>query len=164
MPDQRYDLAPVCTLELVAIQLRRVLRSQRCFLVCPLPRKSCGEASPEPAGTRERGALPEAIRATSRPGFAMRTGKFYQCLTDPTPGLVFTEVEVTCSMSRWHFSALPLAFAISATVGIAQSPRPMPLGPGDAFPEMEVYDAAGEPFDTKSLTGQYTVVVNGCLT
>lgn len=67
-------------------------------------------------------------------------------------------------MNRSHFAALPLAFAISATVGISQSQRPMPLGPGDPFPELEVYDAAGKPFNTKSLTGQYTVLVNGCLT
>ncbi len=67
-------------------------------------------------------------------------------------------------MNRSHFAALPLVFAISATVGIAQSQRPMPLGPGDPFPELEVYDAAGKPFNTKSLAGQYTVLVNGCLT
>lgn len=67
-------------------------------------------------------------------------------------------------MNRSHFAALPLAFALSATAGIAQSQRPMPLGPGDPFPELEVYDAAGKPFNTKSLTGQHTVLVNGCLT
>ena len=67
-------------------------------------------------------------------------------------------------MNRSHFAVLPLVFAISATAGIAQSQRPMPLGPGDPFPELDVYDAAGNPFNTKSLTGQYTVLVNGCLT
>ena len=67
-------------------------------------------------------------------------------------------------MSRSHFAVLALAVAISATAGIAQSQRPMPLGPGDPFPEVDVHDAVGKPFNTKSLTGQYTVLVNGCLT
>lgn len=35
---------------------------------------------------------------------------------------------------------------------------------GDSFPAVEVYDEAGRPFSTRSLKGQYTVVVNGCLT
>ncbi len=67
-------------------------------------------------------------------------------------------------MNRSRFALLALAFAISAAAGVAQSQRPMPLGPGDPFPELEVYDAAGKPFNTKSLAGQYTVLVNGCLT
>lgn len=94
----------------------------------------------------------------------MRTAKFYQLLTTPTLGPVSTEIEVARPMFRSHFAALPLAFAISANIGIAQSQRPMPLVPGDPFPELEVYDAGGKPFNTKSLVGQYTVVVNGCLT
>ena len=40
----------------------------------------------------------------------------------------------------------------------------LPLKPGDTFPQVEVFDAAGKPFSTKSLKGKYTVVVNGCLT
>ncbi len=67
-------------------------------------------------------------------------------------------------MNRLHFAALALAFAVSTTAGVAQSQRRMPLEPGDAFPELYVYDATGKPFNTKSLTGQYTVLVNGCLT
>lgn len=67
-------------------------------------------------------------------------------------------------MSRSHFAVLGLAFAILATASIAQSQRPMPLGPGDPFPELDVYDAVGKPFNTKSLAGQYTVLVNACLT
>lgn len=35
---------------------------------------------------------------------------------------------------------------------------------GDPFPSIEVYDEKGKPFNTKSLKGQYTVVINGCLT
>jgi len=35
---------------------------------------------------------------------------------------------------------------------------------GDAFPSVAVFDEAGQPFNTRSLKGQYTVVVNGCLT
>lgn len=35
---------------------------------------------------------------------------------------------------------------------------------GDPFPEMSIFDAAGKPFNTRSLKGQYTVVINGCLT
>lgn len=67
-------------------------------------------------------------------------------------------------MNRSQFAALALAFAVSTTAGVGQTRRPMPLGPGDPFPELDVYDAAGNPFNTTSLTGQYTVLVNGCLT
>jgi hypothetical protein len=35
---------------------------------------------------------------------------------------------------------------------------------GETFPEMSIFDGAGKPFNTKSLKGQYTVVINGCLT
>ena len=35
---------------------------------------------------------------------------------------------------------------------------------GDPFPEISVFDADGKPFNTKSFKGQYTVVINGCLT
>ena len=35
---------------------------------------------------------------------------------------------------------------------------------GDPFPEVEIFDAHGKPFNTKSLKGKYTVIVNGCLT
>lgn len=38
------------------------------------------------------------------------------------------------------------------------------LKAGDTFPAVEVYDEKGKPFNTRSLKGQYTVVVNGCLT
>ena len=67
-------------------------------------------------------------------------------------------------MNCLRFAVLASALAVSTTVGMPQSQRPMPLGPGDPFPAVEVYDAAGKPFNTKNLTGQYTVLVNGCLT
>ena len=67
-------------------------------------------------------------------------------------------------MNRSRFTVLALALAASSLVGTAQSQRQLPLGPGDPFPALEVYDAAGRPFNTKSLAGQYTVLVNGCLT
>ena len=67
-------------------------------------------------------------------------------------------------MNRSRVAVLVLALAVSTAVGTAQSQRPMPLGPGDPFPALEVYDAVGKPFNTKSLAGQYTVLVNGCLT
>ena len=35
---------------------------------------------------------------------------------------------------------------------------------GNRFPAAEIYDEAGRPFNTRSLKGQYTIVVNGCLT
>jgi hypothetical protein len=35
---------------------------------------------------------------------------------------------------------------------------------GSPFPEISVFDAAGKPFNTRSLKGQYTVIINGCLT
>ena len=67
-------------------------------------------------------------------------------------------------MNRSRFAVLALAFTISATAGIAQSQRPTPLGPRDPFPELDVYDAVRKPFNTRSLTGQYTVLVKVCLT
>ena len=67
-------------------------------------------------------------------------------------------------MHRSSFVALAVAFTLSTAAGVAQLQRPMPLGPGDPFPEVDVFDAAGKPFNTKSLTGQYTVLVSGCLT
>ena len=72
--------------------------------------------------------------------------------------------EVDRAMSLSHFAALALAFAVPTTAGFAQSPRPMPLAPGDPFPELEVYDAAGSTFNTNSLQGQHAVIVSGCLT
>ncbi|MCP5118430.1 MAG: hypothetical protein GY953_47065, partial [bacterium] len=39
-----------------------------------------------------------------------------------------------------------------------------PLKVGDPFPEVDIYDADGNAFNTKSLKGKYTVIVNGCLT
>ena len=38
------------------------------------------------------------------------------------------------------------------------------LKAGDPFPSVAVFDESGKPFNTRSLKGQYTVVVNGCLT
>ncbi|MCP5110038.1 MAG: hypothetical protein GY953_04310, partial [bacterium] len=35
---------------------------------------------------------------------------------------------------------------------------------GSAFPEIDVFNDQGGPFNTRSLKGKYTVVVNGCLT
>lgn len=38
------------------------------------------------------------------------------------------------------------------------------LKAGDPFPEVSLFDASGKPFNTRSLKGQYTVLINGCLT
>lgn len=38
------------------------------------------------------------------------------------------------------------------------------LKPGSPFPERDVFDAEGNRFNTRSLKGKYTVIVNGCLT
>lgn len=38
------------------------------------------------------------------------------------------------------------------------------LKPGDPFPEVDLFDARGKPFNTKSFKGKYTVIVSGCLT
>jgi hypothetical protein len=35
---------------------------------------------------------------------------------------------------------------------------------GSPFPAADIFDSAGERFSTRSLKGQYTVIVNGCLT
>ena len=67
-------------------------------------------------------------------------------------------------MKPSHFAALILGMLLSAAPGTAQNRRPMPLAPGDPFPEIDVHDAAGKRFNTRSLKGKYTVIVNGCLT
>lgn len=38
------------------------------------------------------------------------------------------------------------------------------LGEGVAFPDVEIYDAEGNPFRTGALKGGYSVLVTGCLT
>ena len=38
------------------------------------------------------------------------------------------------------------------------------LEEGSPFPEIDIYDDVGNPYNTRSLKGKYTVVVNGCLT
>ena len=35
---------------------------------------------------------------------------------------------------------------------------------GDQFPELEIFDETGNSFNTATLRGKYTVLVNGCLT
>ena len=67
-------------------------------------------------------------------------------------------------MKRTHVAAFTLGFLLSASSGTAQVRGPMPLRPGDLFPEVDVYNADGKAFNTKSLKGKYTVIVNGCLT
>lgn len=67
-------------------------------------------------------------------------------------------------MSRSNSAVAALAFVAWPTAGVAQSPSPRLVEPGDAFPELEVYDGAGNSFNTKSLKGYYAVIVNGCLT
>ena len=67
-------------------------------------------------------------------------------------------------MRRLTIGFAALALLASAGAGLAQNRGRLPLAPGDSFPEIDVHDASGEPFNTKSLKGKYTVVVNGCLT
>jgi len=38
------------------------------------------------------------------------------------------------------------------------------LQAGDIFPSVEIFDESGNPFNTATLRGKYTVLVNGCLT
>lgn len=35
---------------------------------------------------------------------------------------------------------------------------------GDRFPAVDIFDEAGQTFNTGNLRGRYTVVINGCLT
>lgn len=64
-----------------------------------------------------------------------------------------------------RFAAVAALLALASSVPVsAQRGRGLPLSPGDPFPEIDVYDASGKPFNTKSLKGKYTVIVNGCLT
>jgi cytochrome oxidase Cu insertion factor (SCO1/SenC/PrrC family) len=72
------------------------------------------------------------------------------------------------------FCALSVASAQRAEEASArqQSPRQevvnqfesSGLKAGKAFPEVDIYDADGNPFNTRSLKGRHTVIVNGCLT
>lgn len=97
-------------------------------------------------------------------GIGIHGGEVLPALHEPDGRVGVNCKEGSLAMNRSRFAALTLALAVSTTVGMAQSRRPMPLGPGDPFPAVEVYDAVGKPFNTKSLTGQHTVLVNGCLT
>ncbi len=83
-----------------------------------------------------------------------------------------------------HIRAIPVVLAAFMTISAAypQGPRAREEGPpdpreqlrkqfeatglkkGSPFPEVDIYDADGKPFNTRSLKGQYTVIVNGCLT
>ena len=73
--------------------------------------------------------------------------------------------------------ALVLVTLIAAPAVLAQRPGPgrggegpqagfrgSGLEPGKPFPAVDVYDENGNPFNTKSLKGFFTVVVSGCLT
>ena len=75
--------------------------------------------------------------------------------------------------------SLPALLAASAALAVAQEqPRDRNetrrqlrdrfeatgLKAGSAFPEVAIFDADGKPFNTRSLKGKYTVIVNGCLT
>lgn len=97
-------------------------------------------------------------------GIGIRSGKVLPALHEADGRVGVNCKEGSLAMNRSRVAVLVLALAVSTAVGMAQSQRPMPLGPGDPFPALEVYDAIGKPFNTKSLTGQYTVLVNGCLT
>jgi hypothetical protein len=79
-------------------------------------------------------------------------------------GLVLILIGVVRKMKRFHLVALTLGFLLPVAAGVAQNRGPMPLRPGDRFPEIDVHDASGKKFNTKSLKGKYTVIVNGCLT
>ncbi len=85
-------------------------------------------------------------------------------------------------MHATTFFAVLLTFLGSVTAANAQTAGPPRAGQrnsdghvekwfdasglevGDAFPAVAVFDEQGKPFNTRSLKGQYTVVVNGCLT
>ena len=66
-------------------------------------------------------------------------------------------------MTRSLTAVFALGLMLSSA-GLAQRGGPMPLSPGDPFPAIDVYDDAGKSFNTRSLKGKYTVIVNGCLT
>jgi len=48
--------------------------------------------------------------------------------------------------------------------GAARQFAAQELTVGDQFPAIDVVDSEGNPFNTGSLKGQYTVLVGGCLT
>lgn len=107
--------------------------------------------------------MPYAIQAGSG-GIRKHGGKVLPALHEADGRVGVNYKEGSLAMNRSRLAVLALASTVSTSVGMAQSQRPMPLGPGDPFPAVEVHDAVGKPFNTKSLTGQYTVLVNGCLT
>lgn len=75
---------------------------------------------------------------------------------------------VTFSVAFTFLSAMS---SVSAQTGRQSGGQPAQLWfdesglkAGDAFPEVSLFDASGKPFNTRSLKGQYTVLINGCLT
>ena len=78
-------------------------------------------------------------------------------------------------MSPFQFGVAVMAASLMVPVMSAQRGRGGPGGPnerfeaagleiGKAFPQVDVFDEKGEPYNTKSLKGFFTVVVSGCLT
>ncbi len=67
--------------------------------------------------------------------------------------------------SCWIFAlCLASAAAASAQRPGGRSGGELELKPGDRFPHVDIHDASGAPYNTKSLKGFFTVVVSGCLT
>lgn len=69
------------------------------------------------------------------------------------------------------FTFLGVMFSVNAQTARQSGGQPAQpwfeesgLKVGDPFPEISVFDPAGKPFNTRSLKGQYTVLINGCLT
>ena len=76
-------------------------------------------------------------------------------------------------------SSLIVATALALSLNSAALPQPGAPDPqraqrngfaasglkaGSLFPAVDIYDTEGKPFNTRSLKGKYTVIVNGCLT
>lgn len=68
-------------------------------------------------------------------------------------------------MSRMLSAGLLLSFVV-APVGGQQTPRAQfdVPGPGEAVPEVTVFDDSGREFSLRELRGEYSVLVFGCLT
>lgn len=86
---------------------------------------------------------------------------------------VFAAVALWTAAERLGPAETPgAATAIDATVtpgitlrdGAARRFEANGLNVGDPFPAVDVFDAAGQPFNTSRLKGRYTVLVSGCLT
>ena len=67
---------------------------------------------------------------------------------------------VACALAQPQPNETPRA----KKQAVEDSFQAFPLKPGEPVPEVDVHDADGRTFNTRTLKGKYTVFVTGCLT